>query len=127
MADTSTERDGRAEVDAFVAALPEAFRECFAMARAQVLASAEGISERIAWRMPVFRLRRDLVGLSAHKQHMSLHTMSPALAARLAEQFPDLLVNGSTIHFTPERPLPAEVIRAVVQGRLAELGAEGQG
>ena len=49
MADTSTERDGRAEVDAFVAALPEAFRECFAMARAQVLASAEGISERIAW------------------------------------------------------------------------------
>jgi len=97
-------RDAPEEVDAYLAAL-----QCV---REQIHAMAHGVTERVSNRIPMFRLHRDLLALSAHARHLSLHTLSRELAERLATRFPGLTVSGATIQFTPEHPVPQEVVEA---------------
>jgi len=95
-------RDAAEEVDAYLAAL-----QCV---REQIHAMAHGVTERVSNRIPMFRLHRDLSALSAPARHLSLHTLSRELAERLATRLPGLTVSGATIQFTPEHPVPQEVV-----------------
>jgi uncharacterized protein YdhG (YjbR/CyaY superfamily) len=77
--------------------------------------------ERIAYRIPIFRLQRDLVGFSAQtdpqKRLCSFYTMSPSLAKAMKEDLQGYEVSGATIHFTPEKPLPKALVKKLcVQG-----------
>ena len=46
--------------------------------------------------------------------------MSPALAKELRIDLQDYKVSGATIHFTPEKPLPAALVRKILHARLEE-------
>jgi uncharacterized protein YdhG (YjbR/CyaY superfamily) len=85
--------------------------------------AAPGCTERVSYRIPIFRLQKDLVGLSAHKHHCSLHTMSPDLTKAMAVELEGFEVSGATVHFTPEKPLPRDVVEGIVRKRIADLGA----
>jgi uncharacterized protein YdhG (YjbR/CyaY superfamily) len=58
--------------------------------------------------------------MSAQKNHLSLHSMSPALMRAMVEQLKGVKVSGATIHFTPENPLPRELIESIVRERMKE-------
>lgn len=71
--------------------------------------------------IPIFRLTKDLVGLSAAKNHCGLHTMSPELVKQMAKELLSLKLSGATIQFTPDQPLPREDVRCIVELRLADV------
>jgi uncharacterized protein YdhG (YjbR/CyaY superfamily) len=60
----------------------------------------------------------DLVAFGAATNHLSLYTMSPPLVETLKEDLERWEVSGSTIQFTPELQLPANVIQKIVRARL---------
>lgn len=79
----------------------------------------------ISYRIPVFKYEgRPLVGFGAAKKHCSLFTMSssmiPKLARMRAGELKGYEVSGATIHFTPDKPLPAGLVTKLVKERIAE-------
>ena len=111
-------------VEEYLTTVPGDVRKALQALRKTIKVSVPGIEERIAYRIPVFRLQRDLVGFSAkrnpQKRICSFYMMSPALAKELRIDLQDYKVSGATIHFTPEKPLPAALVRKILHARLEE-------
>lgn len=110
------------EIDAYLAGLPRDTRAALERVRSIIRAAVPDCTERVSYQIPIFRLQRDLVGISAQKNHCALHTMSPLLMPTLADDLQEVKVSGATLHFTPENPLPEELIEKVVAARRAENG-----
>jgi uncharacterized protein YdhG (YjbR/CyaY superfamily) len=73
----------------------------------------------------IFSLKRDLVGFVAQKKHLSFFTMSPELAREMRDEIERThKLSGATIHFSPEDPLPASLVKAIVNARLKEETTE---
>lgn len=122
MSRADASRHAPEEIDAYLAALPDAVRLSLERVRDIVRATAPACTERVSYKIPIFRLRKDLVGMSAHKHHCSLHTMSPPLVDSLADELRGVKVSGATVHFTPESPLPRELVERIVRERMREVG-----
>jgi uncharacterized protein YdhG (YjbR/CyaY superfamily) len=122
MSKADTSRHAPEEVEAYLAALPDDIRASLERVRSIIRVTAPECTERVSYRIPIFRLRKDLVDLSAQKNHCSLHSMSPPLMKAMAEELKGVKVSGATIHFTPEDPLPKELIERIVRERMKEVG-----
>ena len=121
MSRSDASRHAPEEIDAYLAALPEDVQSSLERVRGIIRETAPECTERVSYKIPIFRLRRDLVGMSAQKNHLALHSMSPRLMRAMAEQLKGVKVSGATIHFTPESPLSGELIESIVRGRMEEV------
>ena len=109
------------EIDAYLFSLPDDIRSALERVRRIITETAPDCTERVSYRIPIFRLQRDLVGISSHKDHCSLHSMSPSLMSAMSEELEGLQVSGATIHFAPKEPLPTELVEQIVRERIKEL------
>jgi uncharacterized protein YdhG (YjbR/CyaY superfamily) len=109
-------------VDGYLAGLPDDRRRAFEELRQLIKATIPGAQERISYGTSViFALKRDLVGFVAHEKHLSFFIMSPELARSMQDEIREThRVSGATIHFSPERPLPASLVQRILQARLKE-------
>jgi uncharacterized protein YdhG (YjbR/CyaY superfamily) len=108
------------EVDAYFAPLPEDVRNALERLRGIIRETAPECTERVSYGIPIFRLEKDLVGISSHKAHCSLHTMSPPLMEAMAGELEGFRVSGATVHFIPEEPLPRELVVQILTRRMNE-------
>lgn len=115
-------RHAPGEIDAYLAPLPDDVRSALERIRSIVRDLAPECTERVSYGIPIFRLKKDLVGMSAQKNHGSLHSMSPPLMKTMAEELTGVEASGATIHFTPETPLSRELIEKIVRARMKESG-----
>ena len=79
MSKTDASRHAPQEIDAYLGALPDDVRSALERVRGIIRETAPQCTERVSYQIPIFRLQRDLVGISAQKNHCSLHTIEPAL------------------------------------------------
>ena len=112
-------------VDSYLSALPEEVRAALEKLREIIKAAAPDTTEVISYRIPVFKLHNHpLVGFGAAKNHCSFFTMSSSMILKLARmrtrELKEYDVSGATIHFTPDRPLPATLVTKLVKERIAE-------
>ena len=112
-------------VDGYLELLPGEGRVTLEKLRMIIKAAAPGTTEVISYRIPVFKYEgRPLVGIGAAKNHCSFFTMSssmiPKLARMRARELRGYEVSGATIHFSPDKPLPAGLVTKLVRGRIAE-------
>src|SRR6267378_4449601 len=112
-------------VDGYLAALPEEVRAALEELRKIIKTATPGTTEVISYRIPVCKYQgRPLVGFGAAKKHCSFFTMSssmiPKLARMRARELKGYEVSGATIHFTPDKPLPAALVTKLVRERIAE-------
>ena len=122
MARAQASRHAPKEIDAYLEPLPEDVRAALERLRAIIKQVAPKATERVSYGIPIFRLDKDLVGISAKKDHCSLHTMSPPLVEALGEALSSVRVSGATIQFDPQSPLPRELVEQIVRARIQELG-----
>ena len=122
MSKADTSRHAPEEIDAYLRDLPDDVRSELERVRSIIRETAPECTERVSYQIPIFRLRKDLVGMSAHKNHCALHSMSPPLMKVMAQELESVNVSGATIHFTPENPLPRELIEKIVRERMKEAG-----
>jgi uncharacterized protein YdhG (YjbR/CyaY superfamily) len=114
-----------ASVESYLELLPEEVRNALEKLRKIIKAAAPGTTEVISYRIPIFKLQgRPLVGFGAAKNHCSFFTMSssmiPKLARMQARELKGYDVSGATIHFTPDKPLPARLVTKLVKERIVE-------
>lgn len=105
-------------IDQYLATLGTEQRAALQRVRTIILATIPGIEEAISYHLPVFRHDgRWLVWMGAAKNHCALYGVLSIDREELAKY--DLSGRG-TLRFTPEKPLPATLIRKIVKARAAK-------
>jgi uncharacterized protein YdhG (YjbR/CyaY superfamily) len=98
-----------------------AFERVCSIVRDAVPDAAEGKS----YGMPAFRWKgRPLLGFRAFQKHLSVTAFSADVIAAVKDDLPDFDVSKGMIRFTPEQPIPEDVLRKVARLRLAELAPD---
>jgi uncharacterized protein YdhG (YjbR/CyaY superfamily) len=111
------------DIDLYLAGLPVEQRDAMSMLRRIIAEAVPEAEEAISYGMPAFRYRRrPLVGYKAAKAHVSLFPMSPAVVEAHGDRLRDWSTSKGTIRFTPEHPLPQDLVVSIVMARVAEMG-----
>ncbi len=108
------------DVDGYLAALPIAQRRALEKLRKTIKAAAPKAQECISWRMPAYKYLGFLVFFAAFKNHCSFFVASTALMKKLGKELSPYETSAGTIHFTPEKPLPATLVKKIVKARIKE-------
>lgn len=104
-------------VDAYLAALPLDQRAALQRLRAQIKAAAPGAVEYIGYGLAGFRFEgHPLLYFGAATHHCALY--GALNAARFAEKLEGFKQSKGTIQFTPDHPIPAAVVKALVKARI---------
>ena len=75
--------------------------------------------------MPALRLKgKFLVSYQAFKNHYSLFPWSDDMAAQLGEALKPYMHGKGTIRFPADEPIPANLVRQIVELRVEEIRAE---
>ena len=77
-------------------------------------------------RIPAFRQNGFLIGFAASARHCSLHPMNSHTVADFATELAGYSTSTGTIRFTPEKPLPAALVRKIVKARITENDADAK-
>jgi uncharacterized protein YdhG (YjbR/CyaY superfamily) len=109
-------------MDEYLDGLPAPQRAALERVRGVVAALAPEAEEGVSYGMPAFIYEgRPLLGFRAAKQHLSVFPFSPAAIASVEDRLEGFNVSKGTIRFTPETPIPDDVLADVVRARREEI------
>jgi uncharacterized protein YdhG (YjbR/CyaY superfamily) len=115
-------------VDDYLARLPRKEREALQHLRGTISAAVPSVEEVIRVGVPQFRYRgRPLVSMGAAQRHLSLYVMYGSVLARFETQLAGYDWSKTVVRFTPNQPLPDDLVTAIVRARVAELGGDPEG
>ncbi|KAB2922599.1 MAG: hypothetical protein F9K22_11135 [Bacteroidetes bacterium] len=100
---------------------PKDVRAAFERIRRTVKSVAPEASERISYGMPTFFVEKALLGYAAHAKHCSIFPWSGLTLRTLRDELSDFSTSAGTVRFTPERPIPAALLKRILKARLAEI------
>jgi uncharacterized protein YdhG (YjbR/CyaY superfamily) len=113
------------EMDDYLAGLPEEQNEALARVRAVVQRVAPDAEEGVSYGMPAYlHARRPLLGLRAATKHLSVFPFSPAAVEAVEDRLEGFDLSKGTIRFTPDHPLPEDVLVDLVEARREEIDAK---
>jgi uncharacterized protein YdhG (YjbR/CyaY superfamily) len=116
-----------ASVDEFLAAVPERQRAALEDLRQVIRAAAPNATELINYGVPMFRLAgRNLVSFGAAKEHCSLYVQSPAVMEAHAAELASFKTTKGSVSFTPDKPIPRDLVTKLVKARMAENDARAR-
>jgi len=117
-----------AQVKSYFAALPGPARKQLEALRGAIRAAAPGAVEAFGYGMPAFALDgKPFLWYGAWKTHASLYPLSRATRETLGEQLASYPTSGKgTIRFPFGQPVPAALVKRIVQMRIAELRSPGR-
>jgi uncharacterized protein YdhG (YjbR/CyaY superfamily) len=90
--------------------------------RAVVARLAPEAEEGQSYGMPAFIYAgRPLLGFRAAKKHLSLFPFSPAAIEAVKDRLGGFNLAKGTVRFTPESPVPEDVLAALIEARKQEI------
>jgi uncharacterized protein YdhG (YjbR/CyaY superfamily) len=111
-----------AEIDARLVALPADQGAALQALRQAIARVAPEATETISYGMPAFRYHgRALVSYAAFKGHCSFFPMSATLIEAHHDELVEFATAKGTLRFTPERPIPEDVVAWIVRERMAQI------
>ena len=91
--------------------------------RRTVAAAAPDAVEAVSYSMPAFKLgKRVLVYYAAFTDHLSLFPASGSVMDKLGPELQTYFTGKGTLQFTPQKPLPDDLVRQIVAIRRVEIG-----
>jgi uncharacterized protein YdhG (YjbR/CyaY superfamily) len=103
----------------YIAGFPPDVQKLLRKVRATVRKAAPGAEEGISYRIPVFRLKGDLVYFAAFKKHIGLYPRVSGIRKFKKELSGYKSAKGS-VQFPLDRPIPYGLIGRIVKFRVRE-------
>ena len=112
-------------VDEYLRGLPEDQRRALREMCDVITAAAPPLTEKTYYGVPNYFLGDDpLVAFVAAKNHLSLFPHGSQIIREMSRELEPFSTSKGTIRFTPEQPLPDDLIRRIVARRIEILGEE---
>jgi uncharacterized protein YdhG (YjbR/CyaY superfamily) len=116
-----------AEIDAYIARLPDDQRAALTDLRERLRALLPDHIECMSYAMPGFRAPgkkgKMVAGYAAFARHLGLYPHSGSVIPAL--DCAPFKTSKSGVLFTPDQPLPAALVERIVRARQAEIAAAG--
>ena len=106
-------------VDAYIAQFPPEVQTILQRIRAIVKAAAPEAEEKISYQMPYYALNGRLVYFAGFKRHIGFYPITTGIAAFKEELSAYKGAKGS-VQFPLDQPMPYDLIRRIVEFRVAE-------
>jgi uncharacterized protein YdhG (YjbR/CyaY superfamily) len=111
-------RSAATSIDEYIAEFPPETRAMLEEMRALIRASAPGATESISYAIPTFDLNgRHLVHFAGYAKHVGFYPIPSGIEA-FKEELKPYRTSKGTIQFPLGRPLPADLIRRIVEFRV---------
>jgi len=111
-------------VDEYIAQYPEYIQEILRAVRAVVREAAPQAEEKMGYGMPGYYLNGGLVWFGAHTRHVGFYPTPSAIQA-FKEELAAYKQSKGAVQFPLDQPIPYDLIRRIVQSRVAENAAKG--
>jgi len=119
MAVKKSPESGKAEVEAYLARVPEPARTTLEKMRAMIRAAApKDATEAISYGIPSFQYKGALVWYAAFKKHCSFFPMDHSLEQEFAEELKNYKTSKGTIQFPVDQPLSKKLVTRIVKARV---------
>jgi uncharacterized protein YdhG (YjbR/CyaY superfamily) len=120
MGSLMTDSPGRpALIDDYIAQFPDDVQQILTRIRAVIKEAAPQATEKISYQMPTFYLNGNLVHFAVHKRHIGFYPTPTGIEAFKEELSAYQGAKGS-VQFPLDQPIPYDLIRRIVQFRVAE-------
>lgn len=116
----SSKKPATTPVDEYISAAPQNVRDVLQQLRTAITAAVPQAEERISYGIPTYKWHGPLVHFAVQKNHCSLTVVSKSAIETFARELTKFKVSGRTIHFTPEQPIPATLVKKIVKLRVKE-------
>lgn len=115
-------------VAAYLAALPGPQRAALEYLRALLITRLPDHLETISYAMPGLRQPgpkgRMVAGYAAFRHHLGFYPHSGAIIPKMLDHCAGFKTSKSGILFTPDHPLPTDLVYRILDARLAEIAAK---
>jgi uncharacterized protein YdhG (YjbR/CyaY superfamily) len=114
-------------IDAYLATVKGERRAALEALRKAIRKAAPKAEECISYGIPAFRLGGEVVaGFSQTAKGCSYFPFSGSTLKTLASELSDYGGTKSSLHFHPQQPLPASLVRKLLKARIAETKGLGR-
>lgn len=111
-------------VDEYLAEQPSEARAALEQIRSAIKSAAPEATEGISYQIPTFKINgRALIWFAGFKDHFSLYPYTARLLEELGDELKPHISGKGTLRFAADKPIPVELIKRIVQVRLAEATA----
>ncbi len=110
-------------IDDYIGTFPDDRQALLEDMRATIKAAAPEAEECISYNMPAFALHGILVYFAAQKNHIGFYPTASGIAA-FKDELSAYEGTKGAVRFPVDQPLPLELIRRIVQFRVAETTAK---
>jgi uncharacterized protein YdhG (YjbR/CyaY superfamily) len=117
---------GATTIDQYLARVEPDQRAALEALREVIRKAAPKAEEVISYGLPAFRQNGLIIGFAASAKHCSLHPMDGHTVADFAADLAGYSTSKGTIRFTPDKPLPAALVRKIVRAKVAENDADAR-
>jgi uncharacterized protein YdhG (YjbR/CyaY superfamily) len=109
-----------ATIDEYLATVPADKRAALEALRQIIREAAPMAEECISYQLPAFWQDGMLVGFGATAQHCAFYLMSASTVEAHQDELTGYDTSKGTIRFQANTPLPEDLVRKLVQARIAE-------
>lgn len=111
------------EIDAYLAGVDEPKRSTLEALRRSILAVVPDAEQGISYGMPAFRVDGKVVaGFAAFRHHLAYLPHSGDVLGDLGDDLAAYEKTAGSLHFPVDEPLPDDLVRRLVEAKLARLG-----
>jgi len=117
MADTKTP----ASIDEYIAGFPPETQKTLSEIRATIRAAAPDAVETISYDIPTYDVNgRHLVFFAGYAKHISVYPVTAGMVEAFGDEVERYHHGKGTLQFPLSEPIPLDLIRGIVEVRLAE-------
>lgn len=105
-------------VDEYLESLPGDMKDMLEKLRQTIRKAAPKAEEVISYQIPTYKYLGPLVHFAAFTAHCSLVVINKSILKTFEKELQSYKTTGTTIHFTPAKPLPASLVQKIVKIRI---------
>lgn len=107
-------------VDAYLKRYSPEISAALQRVRQAIRKAAPKAEEVISYHIPIYKQNGPVVCFAGYENHCSFYVINKKIITDFADELKEFKTSGTTIHFSPEKPLPVSLIQKIVKRRIKE-------